>query len=166
MPRNRNKTRCAVPECRNWAMRDHTCCRSHRDSELGERGGGAPPRNLHALKTGAHANPLPPSEFADLVAAIVAAPDDLPFQIGLVVRDIQGHTGDPFLALVALRRLFIQLVPLVAARLFTAELRDALRSTPLTPHECDEYIRKIERLATGKNMEAHLWSLRKKRFSR
>jgi hypothetical protein len=31
MPRNPHKTRCQVPGRRNWAMRGHTHCRSHRD---------------------------------------------------------------------------------------------------------------------------------------
>ena len=170
MPRNLNKTRCTVPGCRNWAMRDGDHCRPHRDAELGPqlgpRGGGAPSGNLNALKTGANANPLTPSELNDLVAAIVAAPDDLPFQVGLVARSIHARTGDTFLTLVALRRLLVQLVPQVTNRLFIAELRDALSKTAMPPLERKERLQEIERLGAGHNMEDHLWSLRKKNVSR
>ena len=166
MPRNLNKTRCTVPGCRNWAMRDGQRCRPHRDGELGSRGGGAPSGNLNALKTGARANPLPPSQLQDLVAVIVAGPDDLPFQVGLAVHSMQARAGDTILTLVALRRLLVQLVPLVAARLFTAELRHALRKTSMSPLEREKHVQRIERLAAGQNLEGHLWSLRKKTISR
>ena len=201
MPRNPNKTRCACPACRsaaeippaldlqgrvratrgrNWAMRDHTYCRPHRvasrgtrdrDDELGSCGGGAPPGNLNAIKTGAYTNPTPPSELVDLVAVIIADPDDLPTRIDLAVRAIseipfRGHdrTGDPCLTLVALCRLFTQLVP-YAARLFITELYAYLRRSSLSPLECDVQVRKIARLAAGKNLEARLWALGKKSCS-
>ena len=189
MPRNLDKTRCTIPGCRNWAMRDHTYCRPHRNNEFreasshsitqypdyggtpkdevrqrreGARGSGAPPGNLNALKTGAYANPLPPSELEDLVATVVADPDDFVNRICLAVRAVQDRTGDTFLTLVALRRLLTQLVPLVAARLFIAELYAYLRRSSLSPLECHRQVREIARLAAGKNLEARLWALRKK----
>jgi hypothetical protein len=38
MPRNSQRTRCQVPGCRNWAMRGHSHCHPHHDSELGPHG--------------------------------------------------------------------------------------------------------------------------------
>ena len=61
MPRNPHKTRCQTPNCRSWAMRGRTHCRTHSDRELGPRNAGAPQSNLNALKDGQHAHPLPSS---------------------------------------------------------------------------------------------------------
>jgi len=66
MPRNPRKTRCQTPGCRSWAIRGRTVCRSHLDDALGPRGGGAPQRNLNALKTGAHARPLAAADLHEL----------------------------------------------------------------------------------------------------
>ncbi len=129
MPRNPAKTRCTIPGCRNWAMRDHDCCRAHRD-ELGPRGAGPPPGNLNALKHGAHAHPLPVPEFERLVETAVEQSQDLPFQVGLAFHAIQSRTSDTFLALVAFRVLLAQLTNRVAAHLFSVELQDILSPMP------------------------------------
>jgi hypothetical protein len=134
MPRNPDKTHCQVPGCRSWAMRGHTRCRAHRDAELGPRGAGAPHGNLNALKHGRHAHPLPPPDLEHLARHLVEQPADLPFQIGLAVQSLQARTADPLMALVALRRLLSQLIPIVATRLFAAELQALLRDLPPAWH--------------------------------
>lgn len=130
MPRNPDKTRCTIPGCRNWAMRNHDHCRAHRD-ELGPSGAGPPPGNLNALKLGAHAHPLPTPELERLAEIAIGQPQDLPLQLGLVLQAIQSRTNDTFLALVALRALLIHLTNHVAVRLFSAELHDLLAPLPL-----------------------------------
>jgi len=159
MPRNPDKVRCAVPGCRNWAMRGHARCRAHRDAELGPRGAGAPPGNLNALQHGAYARPLPAPDFERLVAAVIEQPDDLPLHIGLAVRSIQARTGDLFLSLVALRTLLSHLADRVADRLFSAELQAALRSLPLPARDCVQAT--IEQYAARRCPEERLLLLRK-----
>jgi hypothetical protein len=129
MPRNPDKTRCAIPGCRNWAMRDRARCRAHRDAELGPRGAGAPPGNLNALRHGVYARPLPAPDFERLVAEVIEQPDDLPLRIALAIRAIQARTGDLFLTLIALRTLLSHLTNRVAGHLFSAELQAALRAS-------------------------------------
>ena len=108
MARNPDKIRCAVPGCRNWAMRslegDERCrrCRIHRDVDLSrrgigtkrrsrrQRGVGAPPGNLNELRHGAHAHLLPAPDFERLVATAIEQPADFPLQIGLAARSIQA----------------------------------------------------------------------------
>ena len=168
MPRNPDKARCVVPGCRNWAMRDHERCRAHRivprQAREGSHGAGAPMDNLNALKHGTSAHPLPPSELTSLIAAILADPDDLPLQIGLAVCSIHARTGEPFLTLVALRRLFSQLVPTVAERLFSAELRAMLQ--PLPPAVRDRRQADIEQRAARTRPEDRLLLLRKTKSHR
>ena len=130
MPRNPDKKRCEVPGCRAWAMRGHTRCRAHRDAERGPRGAGAPPGNLNALKHGRYSQPLPPLDLERLADHLVEHPEGLPYRVGLAAHSIQDRAGDPFLALIALRRLLAQLIPLVGARLFAAELRAFLQHLP------------------------------------
>ncbi len=64
MPRNPHKTRCAVPNCRAWAVRgsDPPRCSPHSGRA------GAPPGNRNRLVHGFYANVLHPQELADLVA--------------------------------------------------------------------------------------------------
>ena len=71
-----------------------------------------------------------------------------------------GARGDPFLTLVVLRRLLSQLTSLVAARLFDAELQDAL--SPLPPLVRDGVLARIERYAARHDPEERLLLLRKK----
>ena len=111
-------------------MRNHDHCRTHRDAELGPRGAGPPLGNLNALKHGTQSHPLSAPELERLVAAAVAQPQDLPFQVGLALRSIQARTGDTFLALAAFRTLLSQLTDRVAGHLFDVELRDMLRPIP------------------------------------
>ena len=138
MPRNPDKMRCTVPGCRNWAMRGHERCRSHLDAQRGPRRAGAPLANLNALRTGEHSQPLSLPEREQLVAAIIADPDALPLHLGRVVGSVQSRTGDPFLTLVALRRLLAQLIPLLAACLFRVELRAYLRAVSRRLPPADE----------------------------
>ena len=105
-------------------MRGHDRCRSHRDAELGPRDAGAPPGNLNALRQGHRAQPLSPPDLQRLTAQLVEEPDHLPLHLDLALRDLHGRTGDPFNTLIALRAL----LPLVAGRLFTAELKTLLGS--------------------------------------
>ena len=131
MPRNPHKTHCQVPGCRAWAMHDYTCCRAHRDAELGPRGAGAPPANLNALKHGHYSHPLPLPDLEHLADHLVERPDDLPLRIGLAVQSLQHRARDPLMTLIALRRLLSQLITIVAVRLFTSELRAFLQDLPL-----------------------------------
>jgi len=64
MPRNLHKTRCAVPGCRAWALRDSDPprCVSHAGRT------GAPPGNQNHLVHGFYAAVLHPQELADLAA--------------------------------------------------------------------------------------------------
>ena len=130
MPRNPHKTRCQTPGCKAWAMRGHTLCRVPRDPELGPRGAGAPPGNLNALRHGAHSYPLSAAQLNDLAQRIVDAPGDLPLHVGHVVQAIQARVGDPFLVLLALRRVVPELIDRVAARTLDAELRAYLAPLP------------------------------------
>ena len=130
MPRNPNKTRCQIPGCRAWAMRDHTRCRAHRDAELGPRGAGAPPGNLNALKHGRYSYPFSRSDLESLAAALIERPGDLFSHLDLAIQSIQARTGDPLMTLIALRALIRQLTRVIAARLFIPELQALLQSLP------------------------------------
>ena len=130
MPRNPNKSRCQVPGCRNWAMRGQAHCRSHRDRELGPRGGGAPPGNLNALKTGEHAHPLSPTDLTQLAEQIVREPDSLPAILGSIVRSIHDRAPDPYSGLAGLRVAVTALREAVAAHLLTTEAEDWLLQLP------------------------------------
>jgi hypothetical protein len=130
MPRNRDKSPCHVTGCRNWSMRGHTHCRSHRDRELGPRGGGAPPANLNALKTGDHAHPLSPTDLNQLAAQLVREPDSLPAILDGVVRSVHSRAPDPYCCLAALRVAVIGLREWVAAHLLTTEAQDWLLQLP------------------------------------
>ena len=130
MPRNRNKTPCQVPGCRSWAMRGHTHCRSHRDRELGPRGGGAPLGNLNALKVGDYAHPLPASDLRAIADLLVRQPDQLPDHLDRIARSIQDRTRDPYRILVAFRTVLSDLIPYVATGLFINELHALLQRLP------------------------------------
>jgi len=130
MSRNPHKTHCHVPTCRAWAMRGHTYCRAHRDPELGPRPAGAPCGNLNALRHGHFSHPLPPPDLEHLASLLVEQPADLPLQLGLAAQSVQARTDDLFLALIALRRLIVQLTLIVATRLCASELQDLLQNLP------------------------------------
>jgi hypothetical protein len=130
MPRNPHKTRCQVPGCRNWAMRDHTHCRSHRDAELGPRGAGAPCHNLNALRTGHDAHPLTRDDLDQLVHTILRAPDQLPRHLYLTTQSIHRRCQDPVKTLLALQALIPSLLSRVADAIFVAELHDLLEELP------------------------------------
>ncbi len=130
MPPNPDKKRCAVPDCRAWAMRGQARCRSHRDAELGSRGAGAPPNNLNALKHGRHSRPLPLPDLECLAAAIIEQPDDLPDRVGLAARAIHTRANDPVLTLIATGRLLSQLASQVAAGLFDRQCQAYLHDLP------------------------------------
>jgi hypothetical protein len=130
MPRNPDKSPCHVPGCRNWAMRTHTHCRSHRDRELGPRGGGAPAGNLNALRTGDHAHPLSPATLSQLAAQLVGEPDSLPVILDGVVRSVHRRAPDPYSGLAALRVAITGLRGWVAAHLLTTEAEAWLLQLP------------------------------------
>jgi hypothetical protein len=130
MARNPNKARCQVPGCRNWAMRGHTHCRSHRDAELGPRGAGAPAANLNALKTGQHAHPFDPASPDHLTRQLASDPQQLPAYLERAIASIHARTGHPLQTLIATRAALAQLLPLVAQNLFAAGLQDLLRHIP------------------------------------
>ena len=130
MPRNRDKAPCQVRGCRNWAMRGHAHCRSHRDRELGPRGGGAPPGNLNALKTGDHTHPLPLSDLHPLADQLVRHPGQLPDLLDPVVRSIHSRIRDPYKALVALQTTLTDFRQQVAIALFKTEAGALLRRLP------------------------------------
>ncbi len=130
MSRNPHKTRCQVPGCRNWAMRGHTHCRSHRDRELGPRHAGAPSGNLNALRTGHHAHPLSPDDLDQLVHAILRTPDQLPHHLDLTIQSIHRRCQDPVKTLLVLQALVPALLSRVADGLFIAELHAFLDQLP------------------------------------
>ena len=141
MPRNPSKTRCQKPGCHAhpWSMRgqprSHSLCPSHRDDELGPRGGGAPQHNLNALKTGAHAHPLASLNLAQLAKNLVRHPDHLPDLMEIAVQSIHPRTRDPYKTLVAFRTALSRLLPLVAAQLFATEVQAVLRQLPSSQRE-------------------------------
>jgi hypothetical protein len=130
MPRNPHKTRCQVPGCRNWAMRGHTHCRSHRDSELGPRGAGAPRQNLNALRTGDHTHPLTRDDLDQLVHSILSTPHQLPHHLDLTTQSIHHRCNDPLKTLLAIQSLVPSLLSRVADGLFIAELHALLEQLP------------------------------------
>ena len=142
MPRNRNKTPCQVPNCRNYAMRGHTHCRSHRDHELGNRGGGAPPGNLNAINTGRHAHPVSPTDLQQGAHQLTIQPELLTKWLGQAVDSVQSRTGgDPYRSLVALRSVLSHLASHVAADLFKTEMAALL--VQLSPSLRDRFLRAI-----------------------
>ena len=159
MPRNPDKTRCTVPGCRNWAMLGHTRCRAHDCAELGPQGAGAPLGNLNALSGGAHAPPHPPHQFERLVAAVIDQPEDLAYQVGLAVHDIQARTNNSFLTLIALRALLSRLIDQSAQHLFTRELENLFHLLPQPAR--DQLHIAIERTASRQSPEQRLLMLRK-----
>ena len=142
VPRNQNKNPCQLPNCRNYAMRGHTHCRSHRDHELGARGGGAPPGNLNAVKSGRHAHPLPPADLRHWAHQLTGYPQLLPKWLGQVADSLQSRTGgDPYRTLVALRSALSHLTSHVAADLFKTEMAALLAQ--LTSSQRDQFLRSI-----------------------
>ena len=141
MPRNPSKTRCAVPGCRNWSMRDHARCRAHLDAELEPRGAGAPLHNLNALKHGRYSNPLSESDLERLVVVATQQPDDLAYHIALLVRAIQDRIGDPsseaeipgirnFRTLLVVNRVLTKLIDRLASTLLRTEIAETLSALP------------------------------------
>lgn len=67
MPANPNKTRCSVPGCKAWAIRDSDppLCGVHARRAVSP---GGPPGNQHARKHGFYSRALELSELVDLVA--------------------------------------------------------------------------------------------------
>jgi hypothetical protein len=139
-------------------MRGHTRCRSHRDRELGRRGGGAPPGNLNALKSGRHAHPVSLPALELLAGQIVDQPDLLPDHIAAIVRSIQDRTRDPHKTLLAFRAALPDLTSLVAKDLFVVEANALLRQAP--PSRRDSLLRVIKRNARGQEPGAALRTLR------
>jgi hypothetical protein len=158
MPRNPSKTPCAIPGCRNWAMRGHLYCRSHRNAELGSGGAGAPAGNLNALKTGRRAHPLNPAQLAAQSNDLLDQPDALPERMADLTRLILARIDDPILTLVALRSLFAQLVEACAARAFERELDLALDGLPADLRLL--YRAQIDAAAAQHDAEERLWMLR------
>lgn len=158
MPRNPSKTRCQKPGCRSWAMRGHSLCRSHRDDELGLRGGGAPHHNLNAVKTGAHAHPLASLNLAQLAKDLVHHPDDLPDLIGIALQSIHARTRHPYKTLAALRTALSRLLPLVEAQLLVAQVDAVLRELP--PSLRRPFMAAVRRQATGPLPQSTLDSIR------
>lgn len=130
MPKNPNKTRCQVPDCRAWAMRGHTRCRSHRDHELGLRSAGAPPRNLNAIKHGGYSFVLPSEQRLLLAERILRQPDDLICHLGPIIQSVQQRTGDPIKNVAALSHLLARLVPCMLPLQFEIELQAFLHTVP------------------------------------
>jgi hypothetical protein len=159
MPRNRDKAPCQIPGCRNWAMRGHAHCRSHRDRELGPRGGGAPPGNLNALKTGDHTHPLPLSELRPLADQLVRQPDQLPDLLDPIVRSIHSRIRDPQKALVALQTTLADFRQQVAVALFKTEVDTLLRRLP--PSQRGRLLRTLKEQAGPWVSEATILSLRR-----
>jgi hypothetical protein len=164
MPRNPDKTRCTIPGCGNWAMLGRTRCRAHLCDELGPQGAGAPLGNLNALIGGAHARPLPPHEFERLADAVANQPEDLAYQFGLAVHDIQARTNDTYLTLIALRALLSRLIDHTAQHLFAAELEELFHLLPQPARNQLEIA--IERIAARQSLEQRLRTLRKIKRSR
>jgi hypothetical protein len=130
MPRNPNKLPCRVPGCHSWAMRGHTRCRAHRDAELGPRGGGGPPGNLNALRTGRDAHLLPSGDLARLAHQLISDPEHLSLHLQPAIDAIHARTNDPLKTLIALQAALPELRPLVARYLFASEFKDLLRRLP------------------------------------
>jgi hypothetical protein len=115
--------------------KDRAASRGTKDRAASSKHGGE--GNLNALKHGRHSHPLPLPDLERLAAdAIAGEPGDFACRIDRALRALQARTGwrdasgDPFLTLVALRRLFSQLTALVAGKLFDAELQAAMGSLP------------------------------------
>jgi hypothetical protein len=143
-------------------MRGHTRCRSHRDRELGPRGGGAPPGNLNALKTGEHAHPLSPNNLRLFASQVVCQPDQLPDRLDLIVRSIHSRTADPCNTIVALQAILSDLMPQVAVALFKTELDDQLRRLPQSQR--DPLLRTVKKQLGCRTPEAALLCLRDTTF--
>jgi len=138
-------------------MRGYTLCRSHRDDELGPRGGGAPQHNLNALKTGAHAHPLASLNLSQLAKDLVRDPDHLPDLMEIAVQSIHARTRDPHKTLVALRTALSRLLPLLAVQRFAAEVEAALRELP--PSQRAPFLAAIRQRATASPSEYSLDSI-------
>jgi hypothetical protein len=111
-------------------MRDHTHCRSHRDSELRPRGAGAPHHNLNALRTGHHAHPLTRDDLDQLVHSILRTPDLLPHHLDRTAQSIHHRSQDPVKALLALQTFAHSLLSRVTYDLFIGELPTVLGEAP------------------------------------
>jgi hypothetical protein len=159
MPRNPHKTPCQTPGCRSWAMRGYTHCRTHRDPELGPRGGGAPLANLNALKTGDHTHPLPAPDLQHLARQLVQQPGQLPYHLGLAAQSIHSRTqADPFRTLLALRASLSDLIPQVAIGLFTTEMDALLRRLP--PSQRGPVLHTVRQQVGRQAPQAALFTLR------
>ena len=164
MPRNPDKIRCTFPGCRSWAMHGRARCRSHLDAALGPRGGGAQPANLNALRHRRDSHPLPRPRLERLLTAVHDRPDDLPYQFGLVVHALQSRTGDPYLTLLALRAVLVQLINCAAAHVLTTELAAAL--APLPPDVRSDLCARLAHLTAAQRPEDVLVLLRRGKAQR
>jgi len=160
MPRNPRKIRCRLPGCRSWAMRGRDLCRSHLDHELGPRGGGAPQRNLNALKTAAHARPLAAVDLHELAKDLTRLPDQLPALVATALQSIHARTGDPYKTLAAFQSSLPRLLELVDAHLFAAEV-EAMGSE-LPPSQRPAFLALLREHAAGASTHAGLASLRQR----
>lgn len=149
-------------------MRGDARCRAHRDHELGSRGAGAPPGNLNALQHGRYSHPFFSSDIANLAAAVIERPDELPSRIECTVHTLQNTTGDLFLTMVAFRVFLARFVDCLASDLFTAELGDLLHRSywkntgkPVSPAAQARIQAELERIVMNKSPENRLLILRK-----
>ena len=160
MPRNPRKTRCRLPGCRSWAMRGRALCRSHLDDPLGPRGGGAPQRNLNALKTAAHAQPLAAVDLHELAKDLTRLPDQLPALVATALQSIHARTGDSYKTLAAFQSSLPRLLELVDAHLFAAEVETI--GSQLPPSQRADLLALLREHAAGASTHADLASLRQR----
>jgi hypothetical protein len=131
MPRNPDKRHCQTPKCHNWAMRDHSHCRVHRNRELGRGRAGAPIANLNALKTGDNAQPLSQDQLRDLAIRLAHDPYGFDRHLLPAVIDIhQRADHHPLKTILLLRRLLDQLYDPVASAIFNLLLEGYLNKLP------------------------------------
>ena len=134
MARNPNKKRCQIPNCRSWAMRDQSHCRSHLDPQLGPRHAGAPKGNFNALKSGRYANPLTADELQTLAHQLSGQPDSMPNNLAstleFAVQSIQSRATSPLHTMILLARLINQLLPYMADIEYAAGLEAFMQRLP------------------------------------
>lgn len=135
MPRNPNKRRCQQFGCHNWAMRDSTLCRSHRDHELGPRGAGAPYGNINAWRRYRHV----PADTQKLIRHVAYDlydhPDRLQEHIAYFLdffynHGVTEHVPRTLKALQALKIILEVLVDAHADVYFRAEMQEILSYMP------------------------------------
>jgi hypothetical protein len=130
MARNPNKKRCQIPNCRSWAMREQSHCRSHLDPKLGPRHAGPPKGNFNALKSGRYTNPLSSDELKNLAHQLAGEPDSLSRHVEFAIQSIQSRATSPLHTMILLTRLFNQLLPYMADIEYTAGLEAFMQRLP------------------------------------